>query len=144
MIVGRILDPIIGPENIRVRQQRNRILRVLPQAFERGEQEGPVFANGEAYGPAELLATQRILDWLPLSVGIRWIEHIAWLQRLTGGKGIADIHSIIAEEAIETSSHLVCAGLGDDVDGRAACSTQLRRIIAAIDLKLLHGILADR
>jgi hypothetical protein len=53
---------------------------------------------GEAHGPAELLAAQRILDRLPLVIGICRIEYIARLQRLAEGKRIAGIHSIIAEE----------------------------------------------
>ena len=37
----------------------------------------------------------------------------------------------------------VGAGLGDDVDGSAAGPTQLSGIVAAVDLELLHRVLAD-
>ncbi len=39
---------------------------------------------------------------------------------------------------------LVRAGFGDDVDHSAARSAQFSRIVAAVDLKLLYSILAQR
>src|SRR6202049_905651 len=39
---------------------------------------------------------------------------------------------------------LVRAGFGDDVNGGAARATQFRRIVAAVDLKFLDSVLAER
>ena len=39
---------------------------------------------------------------------------------------------------------LVRSGFGDDVNRRSARSAELRRVVAAVDLKLLNSILAQR
>ena len=38
--------------------------------------------------------------------------------------------------------HIVGTGLGHNVDGSAGSRTQFRRVIAAIDLEFLYGVLA--
>ena len=38
---------------------------------------------------------------------------------------------------------LICSGFRNDVYRRSACSAKLGRVIAAVDLKLVNGILAQ-
>ena len=91
-----------------------------------------------------IIAVRRRIDWLSLRIGDGRIEHIARLQRLAEREWIPCIHSIVAKKPVESSVGLICARLGDDIKRPAARSAQLRRIVAAVDLKFLNGILTDR
>src|ERR1700676_3028522 len=82
-------------KNTGVGQEWNRILRVLPQAFERGKQKSLVFLNREADGAAELLASQSVLNRRTHSVGVCRIEDLAGLQCLAERKRILGVHNIV-------------------------------------------------
>src|SRR5947209_7054642 len=120
-------------------QKRNRSLLVLQEAFVGNKHEGPVFFDWEARGTAKLLAAQRILERLALSIHREWL---AGAERLAEGKRITGVQSIITEEAIERAMQGIGPGLGDDVDRGAICPAERGRIVGAVDLKFLNGILA--
>lgn len=54
------------------------------------------------------------------------------------------IERTVAEKSEQAAMKGVGSGFGDNVDRRAAGSAQLRRVVVAVDLKLVDRILADR
>src|SRR4029077_17543837 len=92
---------------------------------------------------SKLIALQGILNGSAHAIRLRRIENLTACQRLRARKRVRGIHRIIAEIAVKGAVQLVRPGLGNDVDRRPACSAQLRRVIAAVDLKLLNGVLAQ-
>src|SRR5229473_5464283 len=131
-------------KNVCIRQQGNRILGVLPQASEGEERKGFVFLDREAGRAPKLVAAQGILGRLALTVRLSWIEDLTGLQRLSASKRVSGVHGIIAEISVEAAVQLIRAGFRDDVDRRATRSTEISRIIAPVNLKLLNRILAQR
>jgi hypothetical protein len=85
-------------KDIGIGQQRNRILRILPQAFERDKQKRLVLADRKTQSSAELLASQRILDRGTGRIGIGRIESLTGLQRLAERKRISRVHGIVTEK----------------------------------------------
>src|SRR5262249_14333627 len=102
-----------------------------------------VLVEGEAHAAAELLTVESVLGSVPLKIGLRRIEHLPGLQRLSESKRVARIHGIVTEEGIEAAMQIVGSRLADDVDTGSAGASQLSRVIAAVDLELLHSILAQ-
>ncbi len=129
-----------GSKNVAVREQGDRVLRIGAQPFVCQVQKCFVFSNGEAHIAAKLLAIEGVLYRRALrGQG----ERLSRYQRLRESKGVASIHGIVAEKAEESPVQIIGAGLGDDINCRAARTTQFRPIIASVDLELLHGILAQ-
>src|SRR5579863_5575381 len=77
------------------------------------------------------------------AIGLGWIECLTWLQRLSDCKRVGSIHRVIAEISEKTAVQLVCAGFGDDINRGPARTAEFSRIVATVDLKLLHGVLAQ-
>src|SRR6202158_1171873 len=140
LIIRRIS---LRAKNSGIRDKRNGVLRVLSQAFKSSEQEGLVFMNGKADGAAVLLAAQRVFHVVALRVGQGGIKSLARLERLTEGKGIGGIQGVVAEKAIKASMKPVGPGFRDDIDRGAAGAAKFGRVITAINLILLHGLLAE-
>ena len=115
----------------------------MPQTLERREQKGFVLFDRKTHSAAKLLPVQRILHVLALRVRCRGVEGLARLQRLADGERVGSIQDVIAEKTIQASMELVGPGFRYDVDDRAARAAQLRGIVAAVDLELIHGILAQ-
>ena len=131
-------------EDGRVRQQRHGILRVLAQPFERRKQKCLVFLNRKSDGAAELLPAQRVFHVRALRIGQAGIKRLARLQRLADSERVCGIQRVIAEKTKKASMQLVRPRLRDDINDRSAGTAQLGRIITSINLKLLHGFLAQR
>src|SRR5260370_8261192 len=85
-----------------------------------------------------------MLGRLALTIYFGWIEDLTGLQCLSTGERVSGVHGIIAEISVEAAVQFIGAGFRDDVDRCATRSTEISRIIAAVDLKLLHRILAHR
>ena len=131
-------------EKTRAGQDRNGILRVLEQPFEGNEQKGLVFRDREARRAAKLIAGQGILRIDAVNVRLGRIENRTRRQRLRTGKRVSGIQRIIAKITVKGAVQLVRPGLGDDVNRCAARSPELRRVIAAVDLKLQNRVLTQR
>src|SRR5579872_4523780 len=100
--------------------------------------------NWESDGAAVLIAAECVLYRLAEGGEVEIAE--GWIKRKcrVESEWVASVEGIIAEEAIERSVDIVGAGFRDDVDGRAACAAEIGGVVAAIHLKFLDGILADR
>src|SRR6202020_3687280 len=70
-----------------VGQERNGILGILPQTFERCKQEGFVFLDGEADGAAVLLAAERIPNRIACRSGVEISKGWVRRQSRTVGEG---------------------------------------------------------
>src|SRR5260370_4166019 len=114
LIIRRIS---LRAKNSGIRDKRNGVLRVLPQAFKSSEQECLVFMNGKADDAAVLLAAQGVFHVAALRVGQGRIKSLARLQRLTEGKGIGGIQCVVAEKAIKASMKPGGPAFRDDIDG---------------------------
>src|SRR5215472_4251468 len=99
-----------------------------------------VFLDGKPDGASELLAVEGVLDWLSLG---REAEGLPWDERRTESEGIARIHGVVADENEQSAVYGVCSRLSNDVDRGAAGGPEFCRVVAAVDLELLHRILAD-
>ena len=129
-------------KNIGIREQRNCVLRILQQAFKANEEKCFIFPNRQTHRSTKLLASQRILNRRTERIRIGRIEGLAGLQCLGEGKRILSVHGIVAEKTIETAVKVVSAGLGHNIDGSAGGPAEVRAVVAAIDLKFLHCVLA--
>src|SRR5260370_11182505 len=85
-----------------------------------------------------------MLGRLALTIYFGWIEDLTGLQCLSTGERVSGVHGIIAEISVEAAVQLIGAGFRDDVDRCATRAPKVRCIIAAVDLKLLNRILAQR
>src|SRR6266705_1882528 len=79
-----------------------------------------------------------------MGISVDGIKRCAGLQGLAKSKRVSGIHRLIAEETISAPVHVIRTGLQNDVDRRAAGSSQFCGVVAPVDLKLLHCILTDR
>src|SRR5438270_6541662 len=132
----------LRPEDTGIRQERHCILRITQKTFKRAIEECLVFLDGEADRPAELLTGEGIFYMGTLNIRCRGIKRLAGRQSLADGERIGCIQGIIAEIAEEAAMNLIAAGLGDDVDGRAAGAAQIGSIVAPVDLEFLYRVLA--
>ena len=120
-----------GAEDRGVGEQADDRGFVADQAFEGGEEESAVAADGSAKIGAELFAAR---GWLDAGEGIAF-EH--------AGEGVAGIERLITEIAEEPAVQLIGAGAGNDVDDTAGGAAKLGGIVAAVDLEFLDRVLAD-
>ncbi len=133
---GRSEDTTVG-------QQRYGVLSIGAQTFVGGKDKRFVPIDGKPQSSPELLASQRILEGRTCSGEAEIGERRVGSQRRAKRKRIAGVQSIIAEEAEEPAVHGVGARLGHNVDGSATGPTQLGGVVAAVNLKFLHCILAQ-
>ena len=132
----------LRPEDAGIGEQRHRILRVLQHTFAGDEAKSLVFDDGKPKGSAVLVAAETILGRLAGDIGLRGIEGLPGRQRRSEGKRIAGVQSVVAEEAKSGSMQRIGAALGDDIHRGAVGAAQFRAIVAAVDLELLHCVLA--
>ena len=88
-----------------------------------------------------MLAGERVLGVGGVRIRSRGIENLSRRQRLGQGERVGRIQGVIAEVTEERGVDVVGPGFCHDVDGGAAGPAEVRPVIAAINLKFLHGIL---
>src|SRR5437660_2140765 len=79
---------VVGPEDICIRQQGNRVLRVPEKTFERAVQEGLVLLYGQADGATELFTGQAVLDVGAFHIRGGGIKRLPRCKCLADGKRI--------------------------------------------------------
>src|SRR5262249_5906461 len=99
----------------------------------------------EAEGAAELLPVERVLHRVAQRAEREASRSgkLSWLQRVAAGEGIGGVENVVPEEAIHAAMKVVGAGLAHDVDGSPAAGADLGGVVGAVDLELLHRILAQ-
>src|SRR5262249_25782057 len=120
-----------GFENGGICQDRYRGGLIADQALQAGKQERAVLPQRCSQAAAELLAFRGRLG----------ADEAAIME--DAGERVAGIQAVMAEKTKQGAVHPVGAGAGDDVDDAAAGAAQLGRVVAAVDLEFLHGLLTD-
>ena len=123
-ILDHFVEPAEVPSELRGGRYHSGAEKALPDAgpVVVAEEEHLVLDDGAAGGYAELVAPQR---------GDR-------LAR--GQKEVAGVELVVAQKFPRRAVKLVGAGLGDDIDDRAAARAELGRVLADLNTELLDRI----